>query len=108
MGVEESCFLLQELLLLQQRLLNYDEVMQQLLDGEQRQLVPNWYDGLVEWFHGWKGQIHQQCSCPISGQGVLICSEASIHSAHQHYFLTSHTPTAPHQCLGQVEKIEKG
>ena len=48
MGVEESCFLLQELLLLLQRLLNYDEVMQQLLDGEQRQLVPNWYDGLVD------------------------------------------------------------
>ena len=67
-----------------------------------------WFDGLVEWFHGRKRQIHQQCSCPISGQGVLICSEASIHSAHQHYFLTSHTPTAPHQCLGQVEKIEKG
>ena len=48
MGVEESCFLLQELLLLLQRLLNYDEVMQQLLDGEQRQLVPNWCDGLVD------------------------------------------------------------
>ena len=57
-----------------------------------------WFDGLVEWFHRRKRQIHQQCSCPISGQGVLICSEASIHSAHQYYFLTSHTPTAPHQC----------
>ena len=65
-----------------------------------------WFDGLVEWFHGRKRQIHQHCSCPISGQGVLICSETSIHSLHQHYFLTSHTPTAPHQCLGQVEKIE--
>ena len=47
-GAEESCFLLQELLLLLQRLLNYDEVMQQLLDGEQRRLVPNLYDGLVD------------------------------------------------------------
>ena len=71
-----------------------------------------WWGGLVWWacwMVPWKDrQIHQQCSCPISGQGVLICSETSIHSLHQHYFLTSHTPTAPHQCLGQVEKIEKG
>ena len=44
-----------------------------------------WWGGLVWWacwMVPWKDrQIHQQCSCPISGQGVLICSETSIQLA---------------------------